>query len=43
MGNGRPSVSLVLRGTDDARLARAAAELIETLHKMNGEAEEFAQ
>ncbi len=41
--NGRPSVSLVLRGTDDARLAKAAAELIETIHKMNGEAEELVQ
>src|SRR3954463_4998754 len=39
--NGRPSVSLVLRGTDDARLAAAAAELIQTLKTMNGEAEEF--
>jgi molybdenum cofactor synthesis domain-containing protein len=41
--NGKVSVSLVLRGTDDARLAAAAAELIDTLHKMNGEAEEFVQ
>jgi molybdenum cofactor synthesis domain-containing protein len=41
--NGRPSVSLVLRGTDDARLAAAAAELIVTIKGMNGEAEEFAQ
>jgi len=41
--NGRPSVSLVLRGTDDARLASAAAELIATIRKMNGEAEEFVQ
>ena len=39
--NGRPSVSLVLRGTDDARLAAAAAELIQTIKGMNGEAEEF--
>ena len=41
--NGKVSVSLVLRGTDDARLAAAAAELIATLHRMNGEAEEFVQ
>ena len=41
--NGKPSVSLVLRGTDDARLASAAAELIVTIKGMNGEAEEFAQ
>ncbi len=41
--NGKVSVSLVLRGTDDARLALAAAELIDTLKKMNGEAEEFVQ
>ena len=41
--NGRPSVSLVLRGTDDARLAAAAAELIGTIQEMNGEAEEFVQ
>src|SRR5471032_2675831 len=41
--NGRVSVSLVLRGTDDARLEAAAAELVETLHKMNGEAEELTQ
>ena len=40
--NGRPSVSLVLRGTDDARLQSAAAELIHTLKEMNGEAEEFS-
>ena len=40
--NGRPSVSLVLRSTDDARLATAAAELIQTIKGMNGEAEEFA-
>jgi len=39
--NGRPSVSLVLRGTDDARLAAASTELIKTIRKMNGEAEEF--
>ena len=38
--NGKPSVSLVLRGTDDARLAAASAELIATLTGMNGEAEE---
>jgi molybdenum cofactor synthesis domain-containing protein len=41
--NGKPSVSLVLRGTDDARLATAAAELIATIRTMNGEAEEFVQ
>ena len=41
--NGKPSVSLVLRGTDDARLATAAAELIATIRNMNGEAEEFVQ
>ena len=41
--NGKPSVSLVLRGTDDARLASASAELVATLKKMNGEAEEFVQ
>ena len=41
--NGKPSVSLVLRGTDDARLATASAELIRTIKGMNGEAEEFAQ
>ena len=41
--NGKVSVSLVLRGTDDARLAAASAELIDTLKKMNGEAEEFVQ
>jgi molybdenum cofactor synthesis domain-containing protein len=41
--NGKPSVSLVLRGTDDARLAAAAVELMDTIRKMNGEAEEFAQ
>lgn len=40
--NGRPSVSLVLRGTDDARLAAAAAELIQIIRQMNGEAEEFS-
>jgi len=40
--NGRPSVSVVLRGTNDARLATAAAELIRTIKEMNGEAEEFA-
>src|SRR5476649_1218732 len=39
--NGRVSVSLVLRGTNDARLGLAAAELVETLHRMNGEAEEL--
>ena len=41
--NGKVSVSLVLRGTDDARLAAASSELIDTLKKMNGEAEEFVQ
>jgi molybdenum cofactor synthesis domain-containing protein len=41
--NGKISVSLVLRGTDDARLAKASAELMATLRKMNGEAEEFLQ
>ncbi len=41
--NGKPSVSLVLRGTDDARLREASAELIVTIRKMNGEAEEFVQ
>jgi molybdenum cofactor synthesis domain-containing protein len=41
--NGRPSVSLVLRGTDDARLAAAAVELVDTIRKMDGEAEEFSQ
>jgi len=41
--NGKPSVSLVLRGTDDARLAAASGELIATLRQMNGEAEEFVQ
>ena len=40
--NGRPSVSLVLRGIDDSRLATASAELILTIRGMNGEAEEFA-
>src|SRR5262252_9216098 len=37
--NGKPSVSLVLRGTDDARLAAAAVELMQTIRGMNGEAE----
>src|SRR5476651_2766847 len=41
--NGQVSVSLVLRGTDDARLVAASAELIDTLKQMNGEAEEFVQ
>ena len=41
--NGKPSVSLVLRGTDDARLSAAAVELLATIRGMNGEAEEFAQ
>jgi len=40
--NGKPSVSLVLRGIDDTRLKAAASELIETIKTMNGEAEEFA-
>mgnify|MGYP003494853154 CR=1 FL=1 len=39
--NGKRGVSLVLRGTDDARLAVAAAELMATIRAMNGEAEEF--
>jgi molybdenum cofactor synthesis domain-containing protein len=41
--NGRPSVSLVLRGIDAARLEVAAAELMATIRTMNGEAEEFTQ
>ena len=41
--NGKVSVSLVLRGTKDARLAAASAELMEALKAMNGEAEEFVQ
>lgn len=41
--NSRPSVSLVLRGTDDARLEAATAELMDTIRGMNGEAEEFLQ
>jgi len=41
--NGKVSVSLVLRGTDDARLAAASSELVDTLKTMNGEAEEFVQ
>jgi molybdopterin-biosynthesis enzyme MoeA-like protein len=41
--NGRPSVSLVLRGTDDTRLAAAAVELMAKIKGMNGEAEEIAQ
>ena len=41
--NGKVSVSLVLRGTKDARLAAASAELMEALKTMNGEAEEFVQ
>jgi molybdopterin-biosynthesis enzyme MoeA-like protein len=40
---GKVSVSLVLRGTNDARLVAAASELIDTIHKMKGEAEELAQ
>lgn len=39
--NGKPSVSLVLRGTDDARLVEASRELITTIRTMNGEAEEI--
>jgi molybdenum cofactor synthesis domain-containing protein len=39
--NGRPSVSLVLRGTDVTRLQAAAAELMRTIKDMGGEAEEF--
>jgi molybdenum cofactor synthesis domain-containing protein len=41
--NGKPSVSLVLRGTDDGRLIAAVAELMRTIHGMSGEAEEFVQ
>jgi len=41
--NGKVSVSLVLRGTDDARLGTAAAELIRIIQGMNGEAEELVQ
>src|SRR5262252_3314667 len=41
--NGRPSVSLVLRGTDDARIAAAVTELLDTIRGMKGEAEEFSQ
>jgi len=41
--NGKVSVSLVLRGTDDTRLAAAASELMGTIRGMNGEAEEFVQ
>jgi molybdopterin-biosynthesis enzyme MoeA-like protein len=41
--NGKPSVSLVLRGIDAARLEIAAAELMATIRTMNGEAEEFTQ
>ena len=41
--SGKVSVSLVLRGTDDARLVAAARELIDTIRKMKGEAEELAQ
>ena len=40
---GKVSVSLVLRGTDDARLVAAASELIDTIHQMKGEAEELTQ
>ena len=39
--NGKPSVSLVLRGTEDARLGEASRELITTIRMMNGEAEEI--
>ncbi len=42
--NGKASVSLVLRGTDDARLASAVGRVDRHhLKKMNGEAEEFVQ
>src|SRR5499427_6970780 len=41
--NGKPSVSLVLRGTDDARIAAAVTELLDTIRGMKGEAEEFSQ
>ncbi len=41
--NGHPSVQLVMRGTDDARLAAASAELQAFLKAMGGEAEEFVQ
>jgi molybdopterin-biosynthesis enzyme MoeA-like protein len=41
--NGKISVSLVLRGTDDTRLAAATSELMGTIRGMNGEAEEFVQ
>jgi len=41
--NGTVSVSLVLRGTNDERLKEATAELVETLQRMNGEAEELKQ
>src|SRR5262245_43669957 len=41
--NGRPSVSLVLRGIDDARIAAAVTELLDTIRGMKGEAEEFSQ
>ena len=40
-GVSRATVSLVLRGTDDARLVAAVAELMATIRAMNGEAEEF--
>ncbi|HKV14058.1 MAG TPA: molybdopterin-binding protein [Reyranella sp.] len=40
---GKVSVSLVLRGTDDARLGAATGELIDTIRRMKGEAEELAQ
>lgn len=39
---GRPSVSLVIRGTDPARLDAARDELIAILRGMGGAAEEFA-
>ncbi len=41
--NGRPSVQLVLRGTDDGRLASASGEVQAFLLEMGGEAEEFVQ
>jgi molybdenum cofactor synthesis domain-containing protein len=40
---GRPSVSLVLRGTDPARLDACRDELVAILRGLGGEAEEFVQ
>ena len=40
---GRPSVSLVLRGTDPARLDACRDELVVILRGLGGEAEEFVQ